>query len=336
MNELPLVSIIIPCRNEEKFISKCLESLLVNDYPKDETEILVVDGMSQDETRPILESYTKKFSFIKLLDNPKQITPSALNIGIRESKGSVIIRIDSHAIYNDDYISKCVRYLKKYNADNVGGVISIMPRKNTIIGRGIAESLASSFGSGDARYKTGIETFKEVDTVPFGCFKREIFNKVGFFNENLKRSQDIELNLRIKKMGGRIYLFPDIVSYYYARSGIKDFFIHNFKDGTWVTYPLRFTRMTFRPRHYAPLVFVSGWLVLIIGSFFSKMFFSMFLLAALCYAVGLLFFSLISFLRKKDATFLISLPVVFMVRHFSYGFGELWGVLLLLIRPKIK
>ena len=124
MNEqLLFVSIIIPCRNEEKYIGKCLQSIIEQNYPKDNLEVLVVDGMSEDRTREIVENYSQKYSFIKLFDNPKKFTPFGLNIGIKEAKGEIIMRMDAHAGYEKDYISKCVRYLENYDADNVGGAM---------------------------------------------------------------------------------------------------------------------------------------------------------------------------------------------------------------------
>lgn len=321
------VSIIIPCRNEEKFIAQCLDSVLANDYPKDKMQVFVVDGMSKDKTREILEKYIRKYPFIKLLDNPKYIAATALNIGIRESKGSIIMRMDAHATYDKSYISKCVGYLEKYDADNVGGVISIIPRDKAMMGKGIVKAMSSFLGSGDARYKTGSKNFLETDTVPFGCFKREIFEKIGFFNENLQRSQDMEFNIRLKKAGGKIYLFPDIVSYYYVRSGLKDFFVHNFKDGIWAVYPLKFVRMPFKPRHYIPLAFVSGLIFLFLFGLFLKPFLCLFLGIVALYVLVLLYSAVKVSLKENDATYLFSLPVSLATRHFAYGFGSVFGII---------
>jgi glycosyltransferase involved in cell wall biosynthesis len=325
-----MISVIIPCRNEGKFIGKCLDSIVNGDYPKDSLEVLVVDGMSSDNSRNIIKEYSQKYSFIKLVDNPKYIAPVALNIGIKNSKGNIIVRMDAHTTYEKDYILRCVNYLQKYDADNVGGMISILPRQNTFMGRGIAQSMSSSFGAGGASYKTGSNNFKEVDTVPFGCFKKEVFNRVGFFNENLERSQDMEFNLRLKKAGGKIYLFPDIVSYYYVRSNLKDFFMHNFKDGIWAVYPLKFVKMAFKPRHYAPLVFVSGLIFLLLAGIIFRPFLYLFFGVVIMYLSAMIYFSAkISFSEKKPE-FLVSLPLAFIARHFGYGIGSIIGLLKLL------
>ena len=330
MKNFPFVSIIIPCRNEDKFISECLDSILNNDFSKDKIEIIIVDGESDDKTIEIVKEYSEKFSFIKLLNNPKKIAASALNIGIKEAKGNIVIRMDAHAIYDNTYISKCVYYLEKYKADNVGGIIAITPRNNTIVGKGIVKAMSSFLGAGGAKYKLGSKKFEEVDTVPFGCFRREIFDKVGFFNENLKRSQDMEFNLRLKKAGGKIYLFPDIISHYYVRSSLKDFLLHNFKDGIWAIYPFKFTRTLFKLRHYVPLAFVSGLICLFLMSLFLRPFLYMFYAIIFLYLSILVYAGIKVSLKEKDATYLLSLPISLITRHFGYGFGSIVGIIKLL------
>ncbi len=329
--KLPFVSIIIPCRNEKNFISKCLDFVLENDYPKDKIEMFIVDGMSTDGTREIINDYIKKYPFICLLDNPKRITPVALNIGIKEAKTGIIIRMDAHATYKTDYIFKCATYLEKYGADDIGGIWIIKPQDNTAIGRGIAKSMSSFLGTGDAYYKIGSEKLKIVDTVPFGCYRKEVFDKIGFFNENLKRSQDMEFNIRLKKAGGKIYLFPEIVGYYYARSKIKEFLIHNFEDGIWAVYPLKFVKIPFRPRHYVPLAFVSGLTVLFLAGLFFKPFLHMFFGFLLFYLLVVFYSAIKVSLKEKDKTYLFSLPIALIVRHFTYGFGSVFGIIKLLI-----
>jgi len=326
----PLVSVIIPCRNEKNFIDKCLDSVLENDYPKDKMEIFVVDGMSSDGTREIVEDYIQKYHFIKLIDNHKYIASSALNMGIKESRGDIIMRMDAHAIYDKSYISKCVNYLEEYGADNVGGIISITPRENNLMGRGIVKAMSSFLGTGGAKYKTSPAKFEEVDTVPFGCFRRDVFDRAGYFNENLKRSQDIEFNLRLKRAGGKIYLFPDITSQYFVRSDLKEFFIHNFRDGVWAVYPFKFTKTFFKLRHYLPLMFVSGLIGTLLLGIFFKPFYYLFLAEIFVYILVIFYATIKVSLNEKDARYLFSLPVALAVRHFIYGFGSIFGIIKLL------
>jgi len=315
-SNLPSVSIIIPCRNEEKYIGKCLDSILSQDYPKERLEVLVVDGMSEDKTRETIKNF--QFSNpnfqLRLLDNPKKFTNFAFNMGIKESKGEIIMLMGAHAGYEKDYISKCVKYLKEYNVDNVGGIMLTLPRDNTLIAKAIAISLSHPFGAGNSYFRIGSEKPRWVDTVFGGCYKREVFEKIGLFNENLKRSQDMEFNLRLRKASGKILLAPDIVSYYYPKSNLKDFFFHNIEDGIWVIYPLKFVKMLFKLRHYIPLIFVltlplSIWLYILVSLFFSAQ---------------------IAF-REKDIRYFFVMPVVFATRHIGYGLGSVWGLIKLII-----
>jgi len=303
------VSVIIPCRDEERFVSKCLDSIIKQDYPKENLEVLVVDGKSEDRTKEIVKEYSQKYSFIRLLENPQKFTPLGLNIGIKEAKGKVIVRMDSHAEYPKDYISKCVRYLKESGTDNIGGVIKTLPAKDTLNAKAIAISLSHFFGAASF-FRLGSEKSREVDTVFGGCYKREVFDKIGLFNEDLLRSQDLEFNLRLKKAGGKIILAPDIVAYYYPQSTLFDFFKHNFKDGIWAILPLKFVKIPFRLRHYIPLIFVltlplSIWPYILFSLFFSAQ---------------------IAF-REKDLRYFFVLPVVFAARHFGYGLGSIWGLI---------
>jgi len=328
MNDL--VSIIIPCYNEEKFIGKCLDSVIIQDFPKDKLEVLVIDGMSNDKTRGILKKYQEKYSFIKVLDNPKKNTPSALNIGVKSARGDVIARMDSHAAYQKDYISKSLKYLEDYKADNVGGIIKTLPAKRTLIAEAIAISLGYFFGAGSSYFRIGTDKPKWVDTVFGGCYKKEVFKKVGFFNENLVRSQDIEFNLRLKKAGGKILLAPDIISYYYPKSNFQDFFLHNIQDGIWTIYPLKFVKMPFKLRHYIPLFFIVGLffsLALSIFFVFGKV---LFVLIFGSYLFLDLFFSLKISLKKGLKYFFI-LPIVFFSRHIGYGVGSVLGFIKLLM-----
>ncbi|MDD2731826.1 MAG: glycosyltransferase family 2 protein [Candidatus Pacebacteria bacterium] len=326
------VSIIIPSRNEERFIGPCLDSIISNDWPKDRLEILIVDGKSEDKTLEIVKRYIEKYPSIKLFENPKKITPSALNIGIKNSEGEFIIRMDAHSRCQKDYISKCIRYLKEYKADNVGGIIKTTPSDKGLFARSIAYCLSSFFGAGGAYFRTGADSPKWVDTVFGGCYKREVFDKIGFFNENLERTQDLEFNLRLKRSGGKILLAPDIVSYYYPKSKIGEFFIHNFKDGVWITYPFKFIKLPFRIRHYIPLIFVivllSFFKLGIFFPFFLKLFFAVFLL----YLLFDFLFSVYASLKEKDIRYIFSLAVVFPLRHIGYGLGSVWGIIKLILR----
>lgn len=324
---MQLVSIIIPCVNEERYIKDCLESLINQDYPKENLEILVVDGMSKDKTREIINNYCKKYSFIKLLDNPNKFTCFAFNIGIKESKGDVVIIMGAHSSYSDTYISKCVKYLKEYNADNVGGVIKTIPRNDTLVAKAIAFCLSHPFGVGGSIFRSGSDEAREVDTVFGGCYKKEIFDKVGLFNEKLLRSQDMELNLRIKRGGGKVMLIPDIISYYYPKDNLVDFLKHNFLDGIWATYPSKITKVKLGLRHYVPLIFTltlfGSFLLGLVSIFFSLIF----TLTSSFYLLALIVFSFNIARRENDWNYLFVMPIVFIIRHFAYGVGSMYGLI---------
>jgi len=327
-NNLPFVSIIIPCRNEERFIAECLDSVIQQNYPQEKMEILVADGISKDNTRDIVKEYIKKYKFIKLLDNPQKITPSAFNIGIKNSQGKYIFIIGAHAKYKNSYISKCIETSIKYNTDNTGGVWKILPQQNTLINKAIVSASSSIFGAGNAYYRKGYsKKIKEVDTVFGGCYKKEIFDKIGLFNEKLIRSQDMEFNIRLKKAGGKIILNPEIVSYYYPKSTLKEFFKHNFTDGVWTVYPVKITNVPLKLRHYIPLLFILSLLGTMILSIFWKLFLWLSLFIFGIYLMVSLYFSIRIACQEKNIKYLFLMPITFACRHFGYGLGSLWGIL---------
>ena len=327
MTNKPTVSIVIPCRNEEAFISTCLESILKNDYDHSKLEVLVVDGMSEDSTASIVKDYAQQHPFIKFLQNPRRITPAALNAGIKVAQGDIIIRMDVHASYAKDYIYKCVRNLLNHGADNVGGIWITLPREDTLIGNAIALALSHVFGAGNAYFRTGSKTPRWVDTVPFFCCRKQIFDKVGLFDENLARSQDMDFNRRLKRAGGKILLVPEIVSYYYARSTLATFSKHNFVDGFWTVYPLKYGKRIFNWRHLVPLAFVAS----VTGSAFLSIFFPFFLLMAIgilsSYFLVSIAVSIQLAIKHNHPMYMLALPMAFMARHIPYGLGSFYGLL---------
>lgn len=332
MCNLPFVSVIIPCRNEEKFIAKCLDSVIANDYPKNRLEILVVDGISEDGTRKIIQEYMQQHSFIRLMDNPRKITPVAFNIGIKNSEGAIISIHSAHAIYNEDYISKCIQYMNEYDADAVGGTMITIPREDTVVGRAIVHVLSCRFGTGNSVFRIGSTEPKWVDTVFGGCYKKEILEKIGLFNENLARSQDMDLNSRLKKSASRILFVPEIVSYYYARSDLRSFWKSHFLSGFWVTYHLKFTKTIFSLRHLTPLIFVLTLVGLLILAVSSRSFLFLFTLVLGTYVSANVYFSSRIAIRENNLKSLFVTALVFAARHFSYGLGSIWGIMRLFKR----
>jgi glycosyltransferase involved in cell wall biosynthesis len=216
--ESPTVTVIVPCRNEAHYIAPCLDSILASDYPKDRLEVLVVDGMSEDQTRPLLAPYIARYPWIRLIDNPRRITPVALNLAIRAATGSVLVRMDAHVVYPAHYISRLVAALESHGADNVGGVLRTLPAGPGAMARAIAVAMSHPLGVGTSYFRIGTSVPRWVDTIAFFCVRREVFDQVGLFDEELIRHQDGEFNARLIKRGGRILLIPDVESRYYARA----------------------------------------------------------------------------------------------------------------------
>jgi glycosyltransferase involved in cell wall biosynthesis len=334
-NEKHLVSVVVICRNEEKFIARCLDSIIGNDYPKDRMEVLVVDGMSDDQTRAIVNKYQKRLPFVHLLDNPRKFTPFAMNIGARNAKGDYIIFVGSHCTYDKYYLSNSIRAADQSGADNVGGIWKIIPQGASFINQAIVAVSSSLLGAGNAYYRRGQAGGpREVDTVFGGCYRKEVFKKIGWFNERLARSQDMEFNMRLKKAGGKIMMFPDIICYYYPKSNFKDFLIHNFWDGVWAVYPLKFIKTPLKLRHYIPMFFVlSLILFLALGIYWYQWFIVFFGFLAV-YVFSLLFFSAQIAIREKEWRYLFLMPVAFTIRHFGYGLGSFWGIIRLIMPQK--
>jgi glycosyltransferase involved in cell wall biosynthesis len=329
----PFISVIIPCLNEEELISKCIDSILANDYAYDNLEILIIDGMSKDKTRKLVKEYMNKHYFIRLLDNPKKKVPNALNIGIKNARGDIIIRMDAHTQYEKEYISKCIIYLQKNNVDNVGGICITVASNNTLIAQAIVLVLSHPFGVGNSYFRIGTKEPKYVDAVPFGCYKREVFNKIGLFNENLIRNQDIEFNLRLKRAGGKILLVPDIISYYHARSTLISFANNNFLNGFWVIYGIKFSKLPFSIRHLVPLFFILSLISTSLLSIFYHPFLYVFASILGLYSVINIFFSLkLSLIH--GIRYFSTIVSAFSTLHFSYGFGSLWGSIKLLTSSK--
>ena len=263
--ETPRVSVIVPTFNEEKHIRACLETLRAQDYDPDRLEILIADGRSDDRTREIVREVAEQDSRVKLLDNSKRVTPCALNVALAASTGDVIVRIDAHCEYPGDYVSRLVRLLDETGADNVGGAWVTLPGAETTMAHAIVYAQTSRFGLGGARYRLGGGEGGYVDTVPFGTFRREVFDRVGTFDEELLRNQDNELNSRIIASGGKIYFDPEIKIRYFSRPTLRGFLRMLGKNGLYHWLVLRKTPKAFRLRHMVPAAFVLALLAAAVG-----------------------------------------------------------------------
>lgn len=319
-----MLSVIVPIYQEEKYIAKCIDSMLSQDYPKDDLEIILVDGMSKDRTREIVATYTTKYPFIRMIDNPERIAPCAMNRGIKEAKGDVIIRLDAHVYYPKNYFSLLVEKLNELpGAENVGALCNTLPVNDSITAQSIAAVLSSSFGMGNSHFRVGADKEMEVDTVPFGCFYKSIFDKIGLYDEELVRNQDDELNARIIKAGGKIYLIPQLVCEYYARDTAKKVYKMFYQYGVFKPLVNKKLGSPATVRQFFPLFFVLGLLVGPVVCLFLP------ILWWAYFAVIILWFILATSFSLKDSNNLkriLTQNWIYFVVHFGYGWGYIVGI----------
>lgn len=321
-----MLSVICPIYNEEKYIARCIDSILCQDYPREDLEVLFVDGMSCDRTREIVQGYIERYSFIRLIDNPRKIVPYAMNLGIRQARGEVILRLDAHAVYAKNYFSALTSRLFSLKADNVGAVCRTDVLHKTAKAMAIREVLSNRFGVGNSTFRTGIDAVKEVDTVPFGCWRREVFDRYGLYDVRLVRNQDIELNKRIIRGGGRIFIVPETYSIYYARETYRALAKNNYANGKWNILTVYYTGQvnSLSIRHFIPLLFVLSILLPVV---FCWVYPPLLYIAAGSLAAYLLLAAClgIKIAVEKKLGFL-HLAAGFLVLHLSYGWGSLAGI----------
>ena len=313
----------MPVRNEARFISRSLGAVLAQNYPRDRMEIIVADGLSQDGTRDIIESLQREHPNLSLIDNPGKIVATGLNAVLRSAKGEVIIRVDGHCEIATDYVRHCVSHLTADNIDGVGGPLETVGE--TYTAEAIAAAMSSVFGVGGSAFRTGAKEARLVDTVAFPAYKRETIQRAGDFDEELVRNQDDEYNYRVRKLGGRILLSPEIQSRYYSRASLPKLWNQYFQYGYWKVRVLQKHPRQMQPRQFVPPLFVMGLsLLLLTAPFFSV---SKFLFAGsmLTYALLNLAASVLA-ARKTKWRLLSLLPIAFTVIHLAYGLGFLIGL----------
>jgi GT2 family glycosyltransferase len=263
---------------------------------------------------------------VRLLDNPELTAPAAFNIGVRAAFGDAILIMSAHARYAPDYVSSCVRYLSEYSADNVGGSMVTVAEDSGVVSRAIARVLSHPFGVGNARFRLQTDRPIWVDTVFGGCYRRDVFERIGFFNENLVRGQDMDFNTRLIRAGGRILLVPSIRAWYVPKGGIRRFVRQNVRDGSWALRAIHLAGRTFRWRHFVPVAFVSA---LVLGGALSLVWPPMRFLwfgVAGAYALTAIVSGVDVALRERDARLAFLAPLLFALRHVSYGCGSLGGL----------
>ena len=321
----PKISIIIPCLNEERYIASCIESIVQSEINPEETEVIFVDGNSCDKTVEIINGYSQKYPFIEVLNNPKKFTPISMNRGIQASTGEYIFVLSAHADYEVDYFRKLVDNIKRLQADCVGAILNTEVKNQNKKSNSIKEVLANKFGVGNASFRTGSSAIKEVDTVAFGCYKKEVFSKYGLYNKKLVRNQDIELNKRIINGGGKIYLIPDIQCTYYARENFTALAKNNYSNGFWNILTAYYTKTlnSLSLRHFIPLIFLLSLLFpLLLSIFIPKCIYVTLFSLSSYFALVII----ISFKLRDHTNSFFYLIMSFFTLHLAYGLGSLIGI----------
>lgn len=318
MNER--VTVIIPARNEKAYISECLDSFVSQTYPQNLLEIFVCDGMSSDGTREIVGKYEEKYNNIRLIDNIGLSAPKGMNAGIRNSRGDIIIIFGAHAYADRDFVTNNVKALKSEKVGCSGGPIETISENDK--GRAIALAMSSPFGVGNALFRYSRKKLF-VDTVAFGAYWKSVLDDTGYFDEELVRNQDDELNLRVTEKGYRILLSPDIKSFYYSRPSYRKLWRQYFQYGFWKVRVMQKHGRTASIRHIVPLAFVLfNILGLVLGIFFKDIL-TVWGSVISIYLLCDLFFSLKCGKNIKYALYIIP---VFPILHLSYGLGFLEGL----------
>ncbi len=315
----PLVSIVIPCLNEERYITNLLDSLAAQDYGPGGIEVLVADGGSTDRTRELVREYRSPFARLELVDNPKRITVGGLNAGMDASRGDCWIIIGAHSLVRPDFVRESVQALARTGAACVGGPIETIGEGT--VGRAIAAAMSSPFGVGNARFRYSGEE-GEVDTVPFGCYHRRVWEAVGRFDETVDGADEDSYNARLIEAGGRIVLVPTIRSAYYPRRTLKALAKQYHEYGAAKGVLLSRGR-PLQPRHFAPAAMVAGGPALLLlgtGSKWARRLLKT--LAVLYVAAGMVAASRAA--RKAGANPVLTFAAM-ATMHASYGLGFIQG-----------
>ena len=323
------VSVIVPCYNEEATIAQLLEAISCQTYPLQDIEVVIADGLSTDRTRDKINSFATDHPLleVRIVDNLRRVIPSGLNRAIEAAKGKYILRMDAHSIPNPTYIEKCIAGLEQKHGDNVGGVWKIQPGGSTWMAKSIAVAAAHPLGAGDARYRIGGTTAQEVETVPFGAYRREIFDKIGFYDEDLLSNEDYELNVRLKQSGGKIWMDPEIQSIYFARANLRDLSRQYWRYGYWKAQMLRKHPNTLRWRQFVPPLFVLTLLGLAVLSFPFVLARWLFAIIVILYTIIMLTIGLMMSLKHKNISLISGVPLATATIHISWGSAFLWSLI---------
>ena len=328
MQDSPFVTIIMPVRNEADFIERAIRSVLDNNYPAEKMEILVVDGMSDDGTREIVARMAKADGRIIMLDNPKRIAAAAMNIGLKAARGDLFIRVDGHVEIPADFIAKSIRCLHEHPEAWVAGGY-IKTTSDSYIGQAIGAAMQSPIGVGNSRFRLG-DYEGWVDTLAFGAHYKWVVDSIGYFDEELVRNQDDEFNLRITLAGGKIWMSKAIQSTYFSRGSLYKLWKQYFQYGFWRIRTLQKHKRPAGFRQLVPLLFVLSLLLMGSAGFLWRPLWILLSIEVVLYVLVLVIGAL-DVGRKSGWQYTTPAPAVFVILHFAYGLGSLWGIIRFLI-----
>lgn len=328
------VSVIMPVYNEAAHIEASVRAVLENDFPAARLEVLIVDGMSSDGTRDVVRELARCDARVKLLDNRKRTVPYALNIGLAASRGDVLIRVDGHAEVAPDYIRRCLEELDAHpECGCVGGAIESVGA--TATANAISKAMSSPFGVGNARFRLG-GTAGYVDTLAFGAYRREVFERVGRFDEDLTRNQDGEFNFRLRRAGYRIWMSPDIRSRYAVRSSLGKLYRQHYQYGYWKVFVNRKQGAVANYRQLVPVAFVLALILLALAAAWVPVARWALVVLLASYSLGAVGFAL---LKTRRAGLLVRMLAAFALLHIGFGLGYLEGLVRFVIldrRPGVR
>jgi succinoglycan biosynthesis protein ExoA len=329
-----VVSVIVPCYNEEATIRQLLEAVYAQTYPINQVEVIIADGLSTDGTRAIVDDFKSNHPDleIRVVDNKLRVIPSGLNRAIEVATGKYIIRLDAHSVPSFDYIQNCVHGLENGLGDNIGGIWKIQPGAATWVAKSIAIAVAHPIGAGDARYRIG-GAAQEVDTVPFGAFEKELFNQIGKFDETLLTNEDYEFNVRLRQSGRRVWMDPSITSIYYARPTLLELAKQYWRYGYWKAQMLRRYPKTLRWRQILPPIFVFALLSLGVLSLIWDLARWLLAIIVILYTIIIFGIGIQMSLKHKEFSCAIGVPLATATIHLSWGSAFLGG---LIVKPRGK
>ena len=318
------VTAVVAARNEERFIEPCVRSLLAQQPPPDGFEVIVAEGLSDDQTAALLERLRIGDDRLKIITNERQIAPAGWNAAIREARGRYIAIMGAHSRYPDDYLLRCYEIAERRRVDNVGG--PAIAEADTYLQRANAASHHSPFSVGGASWHS-LEYEGKARTVFGGFYRRDVFDRIGLFDEQFVRDSDAEFNFRLELAGGTIWQSPAVRSWYRPRSTLGALFRQYMQFGYWKVRIMRKHGRAPAVRQYVPALFVAALVVLLLAALTGNPIVLALLGVLLASYAAVLLVASVTTAASSGWDLLPVLPVTFAAYHFGYGIGFLNGLL---------